>query len=663
MNILIPHSWLLEHLETEASPEEIQENVSLCGPSVERIYDIGGEPVYDIEVTTNRVDSMSVRGIAREAGVILEQFGIKAKLKQLQIPTISSAKEELPLPEIIDEKNLTRRVMCVVLKDVKRTPTPKWMGQRLEEIEQNIHDAAIDITNYVTHEIGHPIHAFDYDSIMKLGGKIIVKEAEAGKPFETLDGESYETVGGEIVFENPDGVIIDLPAIKGTTNASINQSTKNILLWVESLEPSKVRYASMTHAIRTVAAQLSEKNVDPNLAEPTLLRAVELYQDICEAKVVSELYDNFPAKKELEKVSLKLEKIDEYLGLEIEPERIEKILTDLECEVEISGEGRGATLIVQPPTFRPDIAIPADVVEEIARIYGYHNLPSKLMDTAIPTNKPDHTNFQIENRVKHYLADVGWQEIYSYSMVSEELAEQSGYKLEEHLKLKNPLTDDKIYLRRSLLPSLREILSYNSQRDDLEVFELANVYHPQKTGELPSEELMLGLVAKIDYRHFRGHLEKLLDQFFVSHQLQTMKQTAVGFQQSAELVVEGDVIGHIGLIGKKLVAAEIRFSQLLPLLKTHPNYQPIPKTMPLMEDMTFTLPKKTQVGEVIRDMLSLDKLITRVTLKDVYQQNHTFTIEYHDLENNLTVEEVAPLRKKLAELLQSQHQSKLVGQV
>ena len=186
MNILIPHTWLKEHLATDADPKTIQENVSLCGPSIERIYDTEGDKVYDIEVTTNRVDSMSVRGIAREAAVILEQFGISATLKPQQLlQDLQPEVTELPLPKIVNDPDLSKRIICVVLQGVKRNSTPEWMGKRLLQTDQNIHDAAIDITNYVTHELGHPCHAFDYDKLMKTGGEIIISEAKKDEPFST----------------------------------------------------------------------------------------------------------------------------------------------------------------------------------------------------------------------------------------------------------------------------------------------------------------------------------------------------------------------------------------------------------------------------------------------------------------------------------------------
>ncbi len=636
MNILIPHSWLLEHLETKTGPDKIRELVSLCGPSIERIYEREGESVYDIEVTTNRVDSMSVRGIAREVAVILDQFGESAKLKNLALPKIAQTNgSNLPLPKITNDPKLSKRITCVVLDQVKRTPTPEWMAKRLLQTEMNVHDSVIDITNYITHELGHPCHAFDYDKLMKTGGEIIVTTAKKGEHFATLDGNEFETVGGEVVFKNSQGEIIDLPSIKGTANTSIDETTTRVLLLLESIVAQKVRFASMSHAIRTTAAQLMEKNVDPNLIMPTLELGVKLYQELCQAKVASAVYDDFPDQNKIQPISTKLETIQNYLGVSLDENTIVTILEKLGCEVQKKNQEK--EILVNPPTFRPDLEIPADIIEEIARIYGYHRLPSKLMDTAIPLEKPKNTDFEAESRIKHFLVDRGWQEIYSYSLVSEVLAGQSGYPLEEQLKLQNPLTEDRVYLRRSLIPSLVEVIETNPLEKNLAVFELANVYHPNANQKLPTEELHLTLVTLREYRETRGVIEALLRQFFIEN---------LEIDQKGQLLIGKIKIGEARQ-EKDLVAIDITISQLLPLIKKHPTYQPIAKTSYIAEDITLTITDSVAIGDVMKKIKEQSPLIIKVELIDQYQQNYTFAIKYHDSSKNLSNLDIEPLRNKI----------------
>ncbi len=660
MNILIPHSWLLEHLDTAATPDEIQKQLSLSGPSVERIYDREGESVYDIEVTTNRVDSMSVRGIAREAAVILTQAGLPSSLKPLPQYDVSMT-TELPLPTIVQNAALCKRVVCIVLKDVQRTPTPSWMAARLTQTDQNVHDSVIDITNYITHELGHPCHAFDYDKVMELGGEITVTEARPGETFTTLDGTEYQTVGGEVVFKNPVGAIIDLPAIKGTANTSISETTKNVLLWAETLDAQKVRYASMTHAIRTVAAQLSEKNVDANLAELVIKRGAELYRELCHATIASKLYDDFPGNTAPQPVTVTLQRVSDYLGILLEKQQIKTILGTLECAVELNGE----TLVVTPPTFRPDIAIAADIIEEIARIYGYHNLPSKLMDTAIPIIRQSTTDFVFEGRIKHFLVDLGWQELYSYSMVSDIIAQQSGHTLESHLKLQNPLTEDRVYLRRSLIPSLLEILEQNSGTAGLQFFELAHAYHPI-AGELPAQELYLTLLSAKPYREVRGTLESLLSQFFITPEqlrIVPLQESTRLASQSGEVWVDTTILGTIHFLRGGQAAIELSLAALQQVAKSHPSYKSIPKTPEVKEDLTFTLPEQIPVGPVLATLRGADSQITGVRLASVYNQNYTFSLTYWHAEKSLTAAEIETIRKAVVSAVQTAHNASLVGTV
>ncbi|PIY79224.1 MAG: hypothetical protein COY81_03895 [Candidatus Pacebacteria bacterium CG_4_10_14_0_8_um_filter_43_12] len=654
MNILIPHSWLLEHLDTDASPKEIQRLLSLSGPSIERIYQKDGEAVYDIEVTTNRVDSMSVRGIAREAAVILKQAGRKTELQPLSNPQFES-NNQLPIPKIENNPVFCKRIICIVLSNIQHNPTPALMAKRLTQIDQNVHDAAIDITNYVTHELGHPCHAFDYDKIMKLGGVIKVKEAAAGKKFITLDKEEYQTVGGEIVFENDQGEIIDFPAIKGTANTAVDNSTNNILFWIESLSAEKVRFGSMSHAIRTVAAQLNEKNVDPYLAEPVLRRAVELYQQFCNAKVASEIYDDFPTPPQMQPVAVTKQKVSTYLGIELENQIITNILKSLGCTVDWKND---STFQVTPPTFRPDLTIPADIIEELARIYGYHHLPSALMATAIPLTKPENSFFNTEARIKQFLANLGWQEVYTYSMVSEQIALESGCPIDQHLKLQNPLTEDRVYLRRSVLPSLNEVLDNNPEHLDLSVFEIANVYHPQ-SNELPDEVLMLTLLSPQSYRQSRGVLETLLKQFFITDLIVTPTsetEAAIQIIQNAEQIEIGKVVRLDFRIG---FAIEMR--KLQPLLKNHPRYQPLAKSAPIKEDLTFQFPSQTTIGIVTSAIKSASNLVKTVELKEIYEQNFTFTMTYNHQTQSLSSAEVEPIRKAIVQILTERFQGKLIG--
>jgi phenylalanyl-tRNA synthetase beta chain len=679
MNILIPHSWLSEHLSGQLKPKDLQKYLSLSGPAVERFQEVkladgSKEIVYDIEVTTNRVDMMSIEGIARETATILTRAGFSIRRLKKDWPAVKQQPAvRLPLPEIIYETDHIRRVMAVVLTDIKQVASPQYMQNRLQAVEINVHDAVVDITNYVTHELGHPCHVFDYDKLMKMGGKIIIKEAKPGKKFVTLDEKEHHTVGGEIIFESATGEIIDLPAVKGTLNTGIDHTTKNILFWIESIDPYKVRYASMAHAIRTQAAQLNEKKVDPHLAERVLRYAVDLFEKLVKAKVASAVYDYFPDRQQGKQIVVDSQTIHDYLGIDLPSMDIAKILRDLDCQVKIIQQKEGEQFVVIAPTYRADLEIAADIIEEIARIYGYHKLPSQLMTGALPTDRPYQKLFDLEKAIKNFLANIGWQEIYSYSLVSEAEALMAGYPLNKQLKLQNPLKEENTYLRRSILPSLISILQNANQSENWQLFEIAKLYHPQKN-DLPKQEYYLAMISRRDFRQVKGDLELLLNHFYVLKKKEIellveeiMTKNHSIYQQSAKLVIKKDqeriLLGYLHVFANQMIGIEIKLNNLLKVAHNHPQYQ---KTNPhslIIEQLTFTLRKQVAIGDLINTLIKTNKKIIDFNLLNIYQNNYTFEIVYQDPNKNLSKEDVEPIRQSVVAIAHKKFQAQLVGKI
>jgi phenylalanyl-tRNA synthetase beta chain len=274
------------------------------------------------------------------------------------------------------------------------------------------------------------------------------------------------------------------------------------------------------------------------------------------------------------------------------------------------------------PSWRAkDINIPEDIVEEVARVYGYHRLPSYIMATPIPTNYPDE-NFILENKIKTWLAGWGLNEIYTNSMVSAEIAKKSGYKLEQHLKIKNALSTDWQYLRRSILPQ---------HTQSFPAFEIANTYHPQ-TGKLPEERLELVISGFDDFLKLKGIVDALFTKLHLPVEADLTKTTAV-----------------------------INLRPILKKAKIYPAYRPVSSLAPVIEDMTFTLPEKTNLGPVIETIKQVDKLIFGVNLIETYQQNYTFRVIFQSQTKALSSESVKPFRKKIVEALKTKFRANLVG--
>ena len=378
MNIKILDSWLREYLKTKASPQKIAEYMSLTSVSIEKLEKLGDDYIYDIEVTTNRPDLISVIGLAREGAAILPQFGIDAKFVP---PTLVKPTSDNKLGiEIVNDPKLVNRVLAVAL-EIKLGPSPKQIKARLEASGIRSLNNGIDVTNYVMREIGHPMHVFDMDRLNT--GKIIIRESKKGEKIITLDGKEYELPGGDIVADDGTGKIVDLLGVMGTENSVVVDSTKRVLLFVDNNDPPRIRKTSISLALRTEAATLNEKGVDPELGMDAILRGVEVLKEIASAKVIAEIVDIYPNKPKPVSVSLSEKKINAVIGIEIPLKTSSKILGDLGFET----QANDSNLKVDVPSWRlNDVAIEEDLIEEIVRVYSYHKVPSKL--SAFETGEP-----------------------------------------------------------------------------------------------------------------------------------------------------------------------------------------------------------------------------------------------------------------------------------
>lgn len=613
MDILIPDSWLRDYLKTKAKPEDLQKYLSLCGPSVERIHKGKTGPVYSIEVTTNRVDSASVYGIAREAAAILPRFKVAATKSE---PKLSDTKGSNIAPlEIKILPGLVNRATAIVL-DVENGQSPQWLKDRLEDVGIRSLGSLIDITNYVMVELGHPTHVFDYDRIKT--NKLIFRESKKGEKIKTLDGKTHTLPGKDVVIDDGTGKIIDLPGIMGTENSVVTGQTKRVIFFIDNINPVNIRKTSMSLALRTQAAAINEKGVDPELGKVAILRGLQLYKEICNAKIVSKLHDVYPSPYKPKKVSVSVDFINERLGTKISAKEIVIILKSLGFGTNESQVASHKLLTVTVPSYRAnDVSIPEDIVEEVARIYGYHNLPSQLMTGALPPQLPN-SPFEFEQKAKQALKTLGGVEVYTLSLVSKNMTDNRS------LKLKNSLGADSEYLRTSLTPSLIRVVAENKRETKpFYVFEVANVYLPKK-GDLPEEKMTLGIIfsSNYAYREAKGIVESFLDEVRVPAKATLTR-------------LENDMWYW-----------EHEMESLQNKARQAPHYTPIPKYPGQVEDITVILPQ-TYLEDVISKIRKVDSQIVAVDLADTYGNAQTLRITYQNPDKTLTDHEVGAIRGKV----------------
>ena len=332
MNIKITHNWLLEYLDTDATPSEIQKYLSLCGPSVEKVEKFNDDYVYDIEVTSNRVDMASVFGIAQEALAILPQFGKKAILKlnplvKYKFNLLKKSSDRNKNLEIkIKTNNLCSRFTAIILANVKISDSPDFITKRLQLCGIKTINNVVDISNYLMLALGQPVHIFDYDLIGKTS--MIMRASNKGEKIQTLAGKQIVLPGGDIIIEDGNRRLIDLCGIMGGFNSAVNNNTNKIILFIQTYNPQKIRRTSMITGQRTVAATYFEKGLDEERVEPTTVYGVELLKKYAEARISSQLYDIYPDPYKSKSLTFSIVDIQRMIGVQITKDTIIKILSN-----------------------------------------------------------------------------------------------------------------------------------------------------------------------------------------------------------------------------------------------------------------------------------------------------------------------------------------------
>lgn len=649
MNIKILDSWLREYLNTKASAKQIGDTLSLTSVSVEKIEKLKNDYVYDIEVTTNRPDLMSVVGLAREAAASLSQTNIEAKFIS---PTFSvfPVNAEKSLIEIINDPKLVNRIIAVIMEVNLKEP-PEYIKERLEASAIRSLNNIIDVTNYVMREVGHPAHVFDYDRLTTK--KLIIRESRKGEKIITLDKKVHILQGGDIVADNGEGEIVDLLGIMGTANSVVTENTKRILYFLDNNDPHRIRRTSMNLGIRSEAAVLNEKGVDPELAMDAMLAGIKFYQKIADGELLSKIIDIYPNKPEEKEISISEEKINQIIGINISTKTSAEILSKLGFGTKLKEKN----IITKVPSWRKnDINIQEDIIEEIARIYGYNKLPDILPPlTNVEFYHEEKNPFYWERRVKNALKYWGFTEVYTYSMVSEALLEGP---IEEALKIANPLTEDMIYMRKTLVPSLLQTTRENEGREEVKIFELSNVYIPRKN-DLPDEITMLSGVCKkpkVNFYEIKGIIEQLLKDFGIKNpEFRQIETGGLG----TSVYIGKDHLGEIEILEENIADFELNFEVILKHANLKMVYKPLSKFPPIVEDVRIIIDPEITFFQIISLIKKQSNLVSDISLLDEYENKKTFRIVYQDPEKTLTNDEVSKIREKIYTALEKNLTAKI----
>lgn len=627
--------------------------------------------VIDIDnhAITNRSDLFSHRGFAREfvaTGLAKWKKGVTCVWDGYVSEKLPKSNSPVPVELTIQNKEVCSHYMAVYMTGIEIKESPEWMKKRLVACGVNPILNIVDITNYVMLELGMPLHAFDLDQVK--GKKWAMRKAKKGEKVVTLDEQQHELNGEEIVLD--DGhEIFDLCGIMGGLSSGIQASTKSVLLHSPVYHPTLIRQGMRGLGHISDAAIIYEKGVDPALAGDGLYRAMELILQLCpSAKVASEVIDVWNTPQEKRVIELSTERVNLLIGTDVKAKETEKILGDLGFETE---KKKGGYKVMVPTWRHNDVKCEADIIEEIARIYGFNNIPYKTPVKAIHPVSPNKDR-RYCRALKEMLTAQGFDEIYTFAFTGPELLGKSGItETEEMIEVANPISADMSLMRTSLLPRMLETIAGNLRyKNSFKLFEQSKVYFRKSKTDWEEKQALIMAAVNEDFRVLQGAVESLGIQAFPSESADKNSSHHPG--RVAQLIVRGKIVGYLyelhPMIRKnfdiklRVTIAEINVQAILDMnIDTRKKFSELPKFPSIQLDVSLLIPKRNPAGDYLKTIEKTDqKLITGVELIDEYtgdkipadKRSLTYSITYQAPNRTLTDAEVEAVHKQVLEQLE-----------
>ncbi len=683
--MFISYKWLKELTETRLSPDELRERLTMVGLAIDAVEQHGGDAVLDVEVPSNRPDCLSHVGIAREVAVI--ENGRMYLPAGEQIKTEGRA-ESLTAVEIKDP-DLCPRYAARLIRGVKIGPSPDWLAKRLETIGQRPINNVADITNYVLHELGQPLHAFDFE---KLGGhRIVVRRASPGEKLKTLDGVERTLTADMLVIADAEKAVA-LAGIMGGEDSEISSATTDVLIESAYFNPQSVRQTARQLGMDTEASRRFERGADCEGVLKAQQRCVELICEIAGGLATDDAIDVYPHPLPELVIGLRPERVPALTSLTVEPTEIVRILTGLGFEpegFEPKGESDGR-LRFKVPTWRIDVEQEEDLVEEVARHSDFKNIGEELPPSNV---SGEYQPGEMKQRsLRRALNAFGFDEAINFSFIQQEsrfelIPSLAGHENDQP-QLANPIIEDASWMRGTLLPGLLNSVRHNFNHGirDVRLFEIGRIFSTFKPGELPQENLALGLVAtggaleedrpqaerELDFFDLKGALEASVDWMNLSPLTFTpaqIRHLRVG--QSAQIKSgDGTPIGTIGRLAENIVAA-YKFRQAVYVLELDLGallngpvktiqYSPLPRYPSVMRDISLLVNRNVALDEIFAAVRNQEIADCRsVRLVGTFEGGNiqsskrsvTLRLEYRSDERTLRDEEVEEYHSRLTSVL------------
>ncbi len=648
------------------------------GTPAAKLFELEDDYQLEIGLTPNRADAMGHIGVARDLIAYLN-YHKNAEL-QLNLPTVDAFKvnsNELKVDVSVENTELCPRYLGLTIKSVSIKPSPAWLQNSLRAVGLSPINNVVDVTNFVMRELGTPLHAFDARA---LNGMIVVKTANQGDKFETLDNVTRELSNENLMITNGSDNLC-IAGVFGGSHSGIKDDTVDIFLESAYFNPVSVRKTAKFHGLNTDASFRFERGVDPNLTEYALKRAALLIQEVAGGEVAMEISEIYPSKIENKIVEFSYERCNRLIGSTISENDMKSILNSL--DIHVCSEDNGIAQL-EIPAYRVDVTREADVVEEVLRIYGFNNvpLPEKLNTSIGVFPKPNIE--KVQTVISEMLVGKGYIETLNNSLTSSAYVEKLGreaLKSERNVPMLNPLSQELDVMRQSLLFNALEVIEHNQNRQhaDLKIFEFGKTYHKYESGYSENKRLMIAVSGKkereswnsnkdaVSYYTIKGLVNAVFNRLGLGSMLSESALKTSLLQEGVQLSVLKKKVGEIGWItnaAKKqfgiksdVFVADLDWDAILECLQyVKVKYTELPKTFAVRRDFSLLLNASTTFAEIETIAKACDKkLLKEVGLFDVYEgknleegkKSYAVSFVFQDVEQTLKDQQIDAVMDKI----------------
>lgn len=655
----------------------LDENLYEVGKDFSAYFDISNDEVLEIGLTPNRTDAMSHYGVARDLHAFLTSNQLKSEYEKVSAKSLT-AEGDSGFTLEVEDAALCPRYIGAVIEGVHVAESPQWLQNRLKAIGLKPLNNIVDITNYILHGLGQPLHAFDADKIA--GRKVKVGVSAAGTKFTTLDDAERTLNGAEIMIKDGEDKPMCIAGVFGGADSGVSAGTVNVFLESAYFDPVAVRKAAKNHGLNTDASFRFERGVDPNITQIAITHAIALIEDLAGGKLKGKLLEYYPQQIDDHYIILRFTKLEQILGTKIHKEKIKEILRLL--DIQVLNEIQNGLEISVPP-YRADVTREIDVIEEILRIYGYNKIdaPQKISFTPVKLSSDDQD--ALENFWARTLQSNGFNEVMNNSLTS--VKDET-----DAVKLLNPLSGDLQYMRKSLLEGLLENADYNIKRrnQDIKFFEFGKIYHKKEKYEERKQlaimvsgrdvsENWLQPKSVTNFYHLKSYVKVLLDKLGLSSEEKSLEDPR--FADALVITVSGKTIARLGKVAPQLLKdadieqecyyAEIEL-EVCQKLRTKEvlKFKNIPKFNSIRRDLALLVDRHITYAELYAAARkNPSKFLRNINLFDVYEgknlpegkKSYALSFELLNEEKTLEDKDISELMNALIKTYQKEFSAEL----